>query len=384
MLEKGATISYGACGLPYFIEGRVRQAENLIVYTPEYFRKERNITVRTGAEVVAIQHARREVQLRDGRARALRPAGHRDRRASRAHLPEKPNEFTLHTLEDGRRLKQFLRGTPPPPRRSDRRRLYRPGSGRRAAPQRTAGSRLRPQSEFLHRDDEALTAAVRKHLEHFRYRTAHRVADGVRDGADAGDPGAGHPSRTWNWPPKPAWSAGAPAPSAWTSACRRTSPVSSPRAIAPRPSHLVTGCPAYVPLGTTANKMGRVAGANAAGARERFPGIVGTISSVSAGWPSAVTGPLRGAGPRRGFRPGVARIDALDRPTILPGQAHHRGTGSRPQHRPAAGRRYLGEEGVAGRLNVIATALHNAMRVEDFECWTSAMPRRSPRFGIRC
>ena len=39
---------------------------------------------------------------------------------------------------------------------------------------------------------------------------------------------------------------------------------------------LVTGKTAYIPLGTTANKMGRVAGANAAGARERFPGVVGT------------------------------------------------------------------------------------------------------------
>src|SRR2546426_2894935 len=41
-------------------------------------------------------------------------------------------------------------------------------------------------------------------------------------------------------------------------------------------THLVTGRPAYIPLGTTANKMGRVAGANAAGARERFSGVVGT------------------------------------------------------------------------------------------------------------
>jgi NADPH-dependent 2,4-dienoyl-CoA reductase/sulfur reductase-like enzyme len=40
--------------------------------------------------------------------------------------------------------------------------------------------------------------------------------------------------------------------------------------------HLVTGRPTYVPLGTTANKAGRVAGANAAGGRERFAGIVGT------------------------------------------------------------------------------------------------------------
>ena len=40
--------------------------------------------------------------------------------------------------------------------------------------------------------------------------------------------------------------------------------------------HLVTGRPTCIPLGTTANKAGRVAGANAAGARERFAGIVGT------------------------------------------------------------------------------------------------------------
>ena len=31
VLEKGPVISYGACGLPYFVEGRVREARQLIV-----------------------------------------------------------------------------------------------------------------------------------------------------------------------------------------------------------------------------------------------------------------------------------------------------------------------------------------------------------------
>src|ERR1700733_3454150 len=66
VLEKGATVSYGACGLPYFVEGRVRRAEQLIAHTPEYFRKERNIVVRTGAPVVSIAHPRREVALESG------------------------------------------------------------------------------------------------------------------------------------------------------------------------------------------------------------------------------------------------------------------------------------------------------------------------------
>jgi NADPH-dependent 2,4-dienoyl-CoA reductase/sulfur reductase-like enzyme/rhodanese-related sulfurtransferase len=40
--------------------------------------------------------------------------------------------------------------------------------------------------------------------------------------------------------------------------------------------HLVTGKPTYVPLGSTANKHGRVIGDNVTGGRERFPGVVGT------------------------------------------------------------------------------------------------------------
>src|SRR6185369_5235151 len=66
VLEKGPVASYGACGLPYLVEGRVRDAQQLIVYTPEYFRKERNIEVRTGARVVSISHPRREVTLEAG------------------------------------------------------------------------------------------------------------------------------------------------------------------------------------------------------------------------------------------------------------------------------------------------------------------------------
>src|SRR5262249_27890823 len=40
--------------------------------------------------------------------------------------------------------------------------------------------------------------------------------------------------------------------------------------------HVVLDRPVWVPLGTTANKQGKVAGANAAGGRERFAGIAGT------------------------------------------------------------------------------------------------------------
>ncbi|MFH0810927.1 MAG: rhodanese-like domain-containing protein, partial [Pseudomonadota bacterium] len=40
--------------------------------------------------------------------------------------------------------------------------------------------------------------------------------------------------------------------------------------------HLLTGRPVYVPLGTTANKHGRIIGDNLCGAQESFPGVLGT------------------------------------------------------------------------------------------------------------
>src|SRR6266700_3681588 len=66
VLEKGPVISYGACGLPYFVEGRVAETKQLITYTPEYFRKERQIEVRVNARVTSISHPRREVVLESG------------------------------------------------------------------------------------------------------------------------------------------------------------------------------------------------------------------------------------------------------------------------------------------------------------------------------
>src|SRR3954453_7879403 len=66
VLEKGPVISYGACGLPYFVEGGIAEPAQLMVYTPDYFRKERRIEVRIDAPVIAISHPRREVVLESG------------------------------------------------------------------------------------------------------------------------------------------------------------------------------------------------------------------------------------------------------------------------------------------------------------------------------
>src|ERR1022692_3251155 len=111
VLEQGPAISYGACGLPYFVEGRVREVADLIAHTPEYFRKERKIDVRTGARMTAISHPRREVALESGaRVAYEKLVIATGARGGMPDLPgaQLPHVFTLHTLDDAGRMRRFL------------------------------------------------------------------------------------------------------------------------------------------------------------------------------------------------------------------------------------------------------------------------------------
>ena len=168
VLEKGPVISYGACGLPYLVEGRVREPKDLVVYTPEYFRRERKIDVRTGARVVAIAHPRREVVLESGERvpydRLVIATGARCDTSGMAGASQ-PHVFTLHTLEDAERLRRFIREKQP-------RRAVVVGAGyigveaadalRRHGMQVTV---LERSAHALLREDADLTGAVRKKLE---------------------------------------------------------------------------------------------------------------------------------------------------------------------------------------------------------------------------
>ena len=54
VFEKGQWVSYAACGMPYYIKGDIEELDDLVQITPEEFRDERGIDLRTGHEVVDI------------------------------------------------------------------------------------------------------------------------------------------------------------------------------------------------------------------------------------------------------------------------------------------------------------------------------------------
>jgi NADPH-dependent 2,4-dienoyl-CoA reductase/sulfur reductase-like enzyme len=113
--------------------------------------------------------------------------------------------------------------------------------------------------------------------------------------------------------------------------------------------------------------MGRVAGANAAGARERFPGIAGTMIVDVCGLAIGSTGLSVAQARTAGFDPAHARISSLDRPRYFQGKSITVELVADRQSGRLLGGQVMGEEGVAGRLNVIATALQAKMRVDDLE-----------------
>ncbi len=362
VLEKGSVVSYGACGLPYYLDGRVRDWSELVARSADEFRTGHRIDVRTGAEAVAIEHGRRQVRLRSGETlgydRLVVATG------ARASLAD-PTMFRLNTLDDAIRLKEHLRAVSPG-------RAVVVGGGYigleavEALRANGWGVRLVTRgSHLLGRDDEHLTGPVARHLERCRVKVEfNRTFDGgpeelvvaaaglkpnaelaAEAGAQLGRSGAICVTDHMETSLHGVYAAGDCAES----------------------THLVTGRPVWVPLGTTANKMGRVAGANAAGRRERFPGVVGTAVVRVCGLGVGVTGLSEFQARREGLQPVTARIEALDRPRYFRGRKVSVHLTADKVSGRLVGATIIGDEGVSGRVNVVATALTQGMAAEDFQ-----------------
>ena len=131
--------------------------------------------------------------------------------------------------------------------------------------------------------------------------------------------------------------------------------------------HLVTRKAVYLPLGTTANKMGRVAGANAAGRRERFPGIAGTMIVRVCGVGIAVTGLSECQARKEGFDAVSAAINGLSKPGYFHGTPVRVDLVAERRSGRLLGGSVMGQGDAALRIGVIAAALTGRMRLDEFE-----------------
>ncbi|MGH2703096.1 MAG: FAD-dependent oxidoreductase, partial [Actinomycetota bacterium] len=129
--------------------------------------------------------------------------------------------------------------------------------------------------------------------------------------------------------------------------------------------HLVSRASVTIPLGTHANKEGRVAGINMGGGYETFPGVVGTAVSKVCDLEVARTGLTENEATDAGFDYLTTVTDSTTRAGYFPGTSDiktklivERQSGR------LLGAQIIGQEGAAKRIDVFATALWNSMTVE--------------------
>jgi len=65
VFEKGGEVSYANCGLPYYIGDVIKERDNLLLQTPESFKRRFNVEVRVRHEVLSVDSTQKTVRVKD-------------------------------------------------------------------------------------------------------------------------------------------------------------------------------------------------------------------------------------------------------------------------------------------------------------------------------
>ena len=386
--EKGPDISYSACGLPHYVAGLVGEADSLRVYSPEFFRTRRNIQVFTNHEVTELSVARRLIKAVPAGGSETKEI-HYDRlvlatgaEPSRPRIPglDLKGVFHVNDLESTVSLKRYLDSERP-------RTAAIIGGGYIGLEMADALKALGADVTLLERSaglfeavDEDIAALIEKEL------VGHgvRIVKGSPVKALLGDPQGRVRKLAWEngeaetdcvilatgVRPRVGLAEQAEIKIGETGAVAVNEYMESSQAgvfaagDCSEAIHLVSGRPVYFPLGTTANKQGRVAGENAAGRRVRFAGIVGTAVCKVLTLEVARTGLNLAEAKTAGFKACAATVHAPARARYLGGKEIVVKLIADRDSGRLLGAQMAGTEGVSKRIDVFATALHARMTVE--------------------
>ncbi len=131
-------------------------------------------------------------------------------------------------------------------------------------------------------------------------------------------------------------------------------------------THLITGKKVWIPLGSTANKQGRVAGVNLCGGHAVFLGVLGTAIFKVFDFNVAKTGLGMKEAEREGFQPIQAIVKGYDRAHYYPGGKEStlkviadQATGK------ILGAQAIGEGPSDKLIDILAMALHGKMTAQE-------------------
>ncbi|MDQ7824212.1 MAG: FAD-dependent oxidoreductase [Candidatus Eremiobacteraeota bacterium] len=120
VVERGPYVSSAHCGIPYYISGLLEDIRELTVYSPEYFERERRIRVMTHTRATMIEHSARRVIVRSVAQGNEESLGYDSLVLATGARPIVPslegadglNVFTARNLEDAVKIRQYVDNNP--------------------------------------------------------------------------------------------------------------------------------------------------------------------------------------------------------------------------------------------------------------------------------
>ena len=387
--ERGHFTSYSACGIPYVVGGVVEDFDSLIVRRPDEFRDRQSIDALVRHEVTEIDVTNRSLTVRDLEADAERREDFDELMIATGSEPIRPplpgiesrGVFGVQTLDDGIAIEKALEDDEPQSavvvgggyiglEMAEALVLKgldvsvvemepQPMSPLDADMGDLVADAMRGMDIHLY-TDEAVTAIETRDGRASAVITAERSlpADIVvlglgsrpnvdlarRAGIAIGEAGGIAVDRQMRSRTEGVWAAGDCAEKFHRVSCRHVT----------------------IPLGTHANKEGRVAGINLGGGYATFPGVVGTAVSKICDLEVARTGLKESEVAASGFDNFTIVVGSTTRAGYFPGTRPlkiklicERGSGR------LLGAQIVGREGAAKRIDVLATALWNEMTVAE-------------------
>jgi len=116
MFDRGEYVSFANCGLPYYVGDVIKKEKNLLMATPELFRKRFEIDVRLQTDVLAIDRENRRIQVKDLRSGETYHESYDALVLSPGAQPikpqmsgiDRPGIFSLRTIPDSRQIKAWI------------------------------------------------------------------------------------------------------------------------------------------------------------------------------------------------------------------------------------------------------------------------------------
>jgi NADPH-dependent 2,4-dienoyl-CoA reductase/sulfur reductase-like enzyme len=380
VFEKSSFVSYGACGMPYYLSDVIPDHQKMVIRTPEMYQEKMGIQVLTRHEVMAIDPQNKEVRVKNlaNGETLVQPYGKLIyATGARPIIPDVPGVglpgvYTLRTLDDGLDVKKALADP-------DVKRVVIVGGGyiglEVAENLRMLDKEVRiveKAERVLINFDEAMSGVVHQELE--RHGVLLQAGEEVRAflgeerlravRTDKGEYPCDLAILCIGVRPNCELAAAAGIATGFRGAIsvdremRTNLPDIYAAGDCAETYHQLLKKNVYIPLGTTANRQGRLAGQVACGEPEAFAGVLGTAVAKVFDLAVAITGLSETAAQADGFAAASSTITTLDHAVYYPNprQIQIRLVYDRETSRLLGGQ-IIGYEGVAHRVDILACAI---------------------------